>query len=42
MDLTDFEDENYEGLVEKFIEKHKNQWQEFILEEYNNREVKNE
>ena len=33
-DITDFESENYEELAEEFINNHEDEWNEYVLEQY--------
>lgn len=35
-DVLEFEEENCERLTEAFIEKHRDLWDAFVLEEFNN------
>jgi len=35
--ILEFEEENIESLMERFIEQYKDEWNEFVLEEFNNK-----
>ena len=33
-DIVDFEDDNYDKLVENFLKKHHDIWEHFVIDEY--------
>ena len=33
-DIVDFEDDNFERLVENFLKKHQGLWEHFVIDEY--------
>ena len=33
-ELIEFEERNYDNLIEKFIEKYRDKWETFVYEEY--------
>ncbi len=36
-DLLEFEQDNYQRLVDDFIKKHQTEWEQFVMEEFNNK-----